>query len=207
MRLPAALVLIFTAFVTGTLSSHSQAPPSQEPVRVVHLHLDGGLGPPRNLDELLQRSALVAEGVVEGARPDDRAMGVIGSTQEVMVRTAYTFRVRQAFKAQPVWDFKGLRVDVVFPLTGDRDRGEYVERFVNDRLQPLRVGDLLLLFLKRSGSAASFEPVTDDDASVFEVKGDRVVARDTHAPTSSIGKDGWSKLQTDLRSRSKGSGL
>lgn len=203
MKWSTAALLLLIGPLAGPEFSHAQTQTDQKPVRVVHLHGDGGPAPPRNLDELLQRSSLVVDGVVEGARAADRNMGIIAGRQEFMVRTAYTFRVRAAFKVEPAWNAEAISVDVMFWDTGDRDRGAYIERIVNDRLQALRVGDAYLLFLHREAGAAWFAPTTEGDASVFELRDSAVVPRDPYARTCTIAKDGWSKLQAALRANGK----
>jgi hypothetical protein len=96
----------------------------------------------RSLDELWQKSDIVIEGTIEAARPLDIPL----TAGPPAIYTEFDVRVHEVYKPNPRVSTPGSLI-TTRRSGGERDRGDYLERWVPDHYPLFGVGERYILFL------------------------------------------------------------
>jgi hypothetical protein len=113
-------------------------------------------------DQLWQESSLIAEVAIESSQPLD-----VQSGTHVSEYTVHTARVIEAFKPSNQVTSAGSSIQIR-RVGGDRDRGDRIERIVEEGFQPFRPGEQYVLFLSEliADGHVFYSPITGPDGSL-----------------------------------------
>jgi len=193
---PVVLALLIACF---TLSAEPWAggPPSQKPVRVVaHPH------PPMDykdtdLAPLFFASELVVFGAVTAIRPADRNVGTPDNPM-IIVETAFDVDIAETFRSAGGAANRSKIVSVIVYHIGDRDRGDHIERYVNPGVNPLRLGQSYLLFLRPRSGESAWSLTSESGRAVFHIQGSVVAPQDSSPLALRTAGQPWSTLREEL---------
>jgi len=198
-----ATSLALTCSLLLVPASAPQVGPTQsKPIKEHPFFPDGGT-PANTLGELVGRSVIVIQGVVEAERPADVVYPPRdGETFDPYLRTAYSVRVREVFKSDAGTP---NRNDVIEFLQdgGRRDRGTFVDEYLDSGFPNPKIGEEYILFLAKFSSkfgGTHYGPATGP-GSAFLVHDGQVTPRSKGPLSSSLVEKGLSGLQALLRGK------
>jgi hypothetical protein len=147
LRQIGGLVLALATFIALiAIPANGQAP--AKPVREHPFHTEGGVGAPSSLNGLYKLADMIVVATVVDSYSDDETTTTLQGSTFTLVRTVYRLDVQDVIKrdksAVPV---PPSRVNMEL-RGGTRDRGDYVDAYVDESLQAFRNGEQYLLFLK-----------------------------------------------------------
>lgn len=143
-----------------TLTAVTRAKQSSKPIKEHHIGTYFK-GPPDSLREMALDADAVVRGRLLGGSPNDR-------NNEVF--TAFKLKVDEILHA-----FGGRRVDpseiVILRRTGDRDRGSYVERTVQENFPAFELGHEYVMYLAWNEPLKAWVPAFGPDSVLDITKG------------------------------------
>lgn len=189
----ALLIACFTLSAEPWAGAH----PSQKPVRVVaQAHPPMGYKD-TDLAQLFFASDLVVFGTVTAIRPADRNVGSPDNPL-TLVETAFDVDIAETFRVAGLPGERPKAVSVIIHHVGDRDRGDYIERYVSPSVNPLRVGESYLLFLRSRRGDSGWSLTGENGRSVMHVQGSVVAPQDSSPLALRTAGQPWSTLREEL---------
>ena len=166
----AAIVMVFIGIgsLVATRAYHRSNQNEQKATRQHITHYEGGAGAPETLAALWQMSDVVVEAVVVGVRPDDRVVPVPNAAPMTIVKSIYQFQVKSVLKSD---DRSGQLPTIdVERMGGTRDRGDYIDEYIDESFPAFRMDERYILFLKPTRHETVYQLATDtaDSAVLFD---------------------------------------
>ncbi len=155
--------------VVSLLMASSMNAQSKE-IREHRLFIDGGPGP-ATVDDLVNNSTVILDGIITGERPADYVPTYKDGSgpSSPLVQTAYTIKVAEFFKNNSSTG-RGSEVSLQMLLPGGRrDRGSYIEDYSDRNFPTPKLGEEYILFLRleTTSQGSWFVPTMGLAESVF----------------------------------------